>query len=360
MTIESDLASALAKLASQGREPGGGFAVVTADGKTHEALIGERVAGDPWRSDTMAMTYSCAKPLAALTVLTALADTETSPDEFVATVWPEYATGGKESTTIRQVLSHQAGLAAFPATASTIDFDNRAGLVGCLAAAEVSAKPGTTVAEHAYTYGHLCDELVRRLTAEPLAERFGQIAQQSNWDLRLAVSQVEDNRIADVVPLAGDWETAVDADPNWGPVVRYPFGLRDPAVLNSTRFRRTSFAAISLYASAAGLASFYADIAQPDGHVAGLLGPTLHAEFLRPQVTGHDLVLDHEVTWTLGFQVDRLESGRVEIGMGGAGGSAGWLTLDENGHFVSAAAYVSRGLGDFDRADEVWDSLTLP
>ena len=85
-----------------------------------------------------------------------------------------------------------------------------------------------------------------------------------------------------------------------------------------------------------------------DGAVAQLLGPELHRAYLAPQVTGHDLLLDREVTWTLGFQVDD-----ADIGMGGAGGSGAYWSF--TGQY--AAAYVSRGLGTHDRGEAVYELL---
>ena len=60
-------------------------------------------------------------------------------------------------------------------------------------------EPGTAVAEHALTYGHLCDALVRRTTGEPLANRFSVLAREREWDLHLAVDRADLERVADVV-----------------------------------------------------------------------------------------------------------------------------------------------------------------
>ena len=125
-----------------------------------------------------------------------------------------------------------------------------------------------------------------------------------------------------------------------------PVGLLDPDVLGSERWRTTPFPAVNLHASARGLATFYADLL--GGEVERLLGPELHAEYVGPQVTGHDLLLDREVTWTLGFQVSD-----EEIGMGGAGGCSGWWSF-RRGY---AAAFVTRGLGTHDRDEQVWNLL---
>jgi hypothetical protein len=244
------------------------------------------------------------------------------------------------------VLAHQAGLPAFPAEASEVAFDDYEALVELLAASAPVHEPGTACAEHALTYGHLCDQLVRLTTGEELADRFAGIAGERGWDLHLRVPFDDLGRVADPVAHAPDWPRAYTEDPRWGPAMTRPRGLLDPAVLGSDRWRTTSFPAISLHASARGLATFYGQLM--GGAVHDLLGAELHREYVGPQVTAHDLLLDREVTWTLGFQRDH-----EDVGMGGAGGSTGWWSL--KGGF--GAAYVTRGLGTHDRGEAVWELL---
>lgn len=347
----------LERLHATGREPGGAVCVVRGDGTTDEAVVGDRGDGTPWTADTLVMTYSCAKPMAALAVLSAVAEGALGLDQRVAELWPAYAVHGKGATTVRHVLSHQAGLPAFPERAALVEYDDREALVELLAGAEPAHEPGTQVAEHAQTYGHLCDELLRRATGEAVHERFARIAGEHGWDLHLAVPEDQLHRVADVVPVDPDWPSAYLDDPRWAPAIGRPPGLLDPDVLNSERWRRTPFAAISLHASARGLARFYGDLVPSDGPVARLLGAGLHADYLRPQRTGVDGVLGREVSWTLGFQVDELPDGRREIGMGGAGGCSAWVSLTAGGEPAYAAAYVTRGLGGHDRSDQVWQLL---
>lgn len=351
------LADVLAALRAAGLEPGAAVCAIDGAGRVEEAVVGDRGDGSPWTSETLAMTYSCAKPLAALTVLEVVASGALGLDQRVAEVWPEYAVHGKHATTVRHVLSHQAGVAVFPDAARDIAYDDRDALVALLAAAAPAHEPGTAVAEHALTYGHLCDEIVRRVTGDALDARFARLADRFGWDLHLSVPETELSRVADVVPVVDDWPARYLGDERWGPALGRPAGVLDPAQLNSTRWRRTCFAAISLHASAAGLARFYADLVPTDGLVATLLGHELHTEYLRPQRIGHDGVLDREVAWTLGFQVDATPRGGTEIGMGGAGGSSGWVTVDADGEVEYAAAYVSRGLGNHDRDERAWQVL---
>ena len=342
------LVSILDSLAADGSEPGAAVCVVREGEIELEHQVGTRDGTVAWDPATLVMTYSVAKPFAALTVLSAVADGAIGLDQRVADVWPAYAAAGKAATTVRHVLSHAAGLASFPEAAADVAYDDRETLVALLAAAPPEHEPGVEVAEHALTYGHLCDEILRRATGDDLADRFARIAAAHGWDLHLRVSPTDLGRVADVTAVDPTWPAAYLDDPRWRAALSRPAGLLDVAVLNSERFRTCSFPAVALHASARGLATFYADLMAADGAVATLLGPALHAAYVGPAATGHDRVLDREVTWTLGFQVDA-----DEIGMGGSGGSSAWWSF--RGSY--AAAYVTRGLGSHDRGEAVWQAL---
>jgi CubicO group peptidase (beta-lactamase class C family) len=340
----------LDRLAADGREPGASVCVIR-DGQVEvEHHVGTRDGTTPWTPDTLVMTYSVAKPFAALTVLTAVAEGHLGLDQAVADLWPDYAANGKAATTVRHLLSHQAGLPCFPPEAAELAFDDTEGLTRLLADARPDHVPGTAVAEHALTYGHLLERVLQAATGEDLPTRFARIAADHGWDLHLTVPDTDLGRVADVVPASATWPNAYLGDPRWRPALSRPPGLLDPDVLNSERWRRTSFGAIGLHATASALATFYDDLLRPEGSVATLLGPELHQEYLGAQATGVDRVLDREVSWTLGFQVDD-----ESIGMGGAGGCAAWWSY--GGGF--AAAYVTRGLGG-EGIDQVWDLLEPP
>ena len=317
-------------------------------------VAGTRDGTSPWTSDTLVMTFSVAKPFAALAFLDAVAEGHLSLDQPVASVWPEFGQAGKHATTMWHLLSHQAGLPAFPEGASRVEYDDRETLVDLLAAAAPVHPPGAGVAEHALTYGHLLDEVLRRATGEPLVERFARVTAEPGWDLHLRVQAAEDlARVATLVDPTRTWRAGYLQDPRWGPALGRPAGLLEPDVLNSERFRATQFPAVALHASALALASFYDDVIRPDGVVAGRLGHDLWRRYVEPAASGHDLVLDRTVTWTLGFQVSE-ENGRGELGMGGAGGCSAWAEPAAG----FGAAYVTRRLGGHDRGDRVWEAVT--
>ena len=109
---------------------------------------------------------------------------------------------------------------------------------------------------------------------------------------------------------------------------------------------------MALHASALSLATSTTTLTAPTASSPTRLGHDLWRAYVEPAATGHDLVLDRPVTWTLGFQVGE-ENGRVELGMGGAGGCSAWAEPAAG----YGAAYVTRGLGGHDRGEAVWQAV---
>jgi CubicO group peptidase (beta-lactamase class C family) len=71
-----------------------------------------------WQRDTIVCTYSATKAMTATCAHRLIDRGLLDLDEPIASYWPEFAQAGKESITVRMVLSHQAGLpwptAAYP------------------------------------------------------------------------------------------------------------------------------------------------------------------------------------------------------------------------------------------------------
>jgi CubicO group peptidase (beta-lactamase class C family) len=78
---------------------------------------------EAWHSDTIANLFSCTKTFTAVTALQLVGEGKLALDAPVARYWPEFAQAGKEQVTLRQLLSHRAGLPAIrellPAEACT-------------------------------------------------------------------------------------------------------------------------------------------------------------------------------------------------------------------------------------------------
>jgi CubicO group peptidase (beta-lactamase class C family) len=336
------------RLVADGRETGAALSV-WAGGTEVVGLCGgwaDVARTRPWTGDTLVHTYSTSKPFAALCALTAVAEGKIALDEPVARVWPAYAAHGKQDTTLRHILTHRAGFPAFPPSAATIDLLDDAALRDALASARPAFAPGARLAEHALTYGHLIDGVLRGATGRSLRETYADVVRPAlGIDAWFGVPDRDLGRVAELeyaLP-GGPKQFVAEVCPSYEGVLARPEGTLDPARLNSTAWRQAVFGAISLHASATALGRFYADLTSDDGPVRRLLGPELHAEFLAGQVCDVDETVGVRVNWTLGpLRTDAF------IGLGGLGGSAAYWSLRHD----HAMAYVTRRLHDHSRVAE--------
>jgi CubicO group peptidase (beta-lactamase class C family) len=125
--------------------------------------VRNKATGQPWEEDTMVFVASTTKGLAGLAMALAHSRGLFDYEEPVCKDWPEFAQQGKEKVTVRQLLSHQAGLLALdaPVDKSVVaDFDR---LAVALAQQKPAWEPGTRQAYHAISLGFYEGELLRRV-----------------------------------------------------------------------------------------------------------------------------------------------------------------------------------------------------
>jgi len=128
-------------------------------------------AGRPWQRDTLSLSYSTSKGIAS-TLLHMCADRGLLDyDAPVAEYWPQFAAGGKESITVRQVLCHEAGLydvrGMVDRAQRMLDWGY---MTEALADAVPRHEPGRAHGYHGFTYGWLVGELIQRVTGKPFGE----------------------------------------------------------------------------------------------------------------------------------------------------------------------------------------------
>lgn len=185
----------------------------------------------PWTTDTLVHTYSASKPFAALTALTAVAEGTIGLDEPIGSYWTEYATAGKQRTTLRDILTHRAGLPAFPAAAHGVDLLDDDALRAALAAAPAESVPGSTLAEHALTYGHLIDGVLRAATGHTLGETYSTVVRPAlGIDAWFGVPDRDLARVADLehALAGGAGQFLGEIAPSYERVLSVPEGALGP------------------------------------------------------------------------------------------------------------------------------------
>ncbi|MBM7805025.1 CubicO group peptidase (beta-lactamase class C family) [Geodermatophilus bullaregiensis] len=144
----------------------GAACVVHRDGRKVVDLWGgyrDGVARKPWASDTVVTMFSTSKGVAAATMAVAHARGLLDHDRAVADYWPEFAQAGKEHVTVRQLLSHQAGLAVIDRPLSVTDLADRAVMADALAAQTPNWAPGSRHGYRGISLGWYEGELLRRI-----------------------------------------------------------------------------------------------------------------------------------------------------------------------------------------------------
>lgn len=337
----------LQRLVDNGLETGAGVSVWREGREVVRLNAGWTDAGRsrPWRGDTLVQPYSLSKSFVTLAALVAVRDGALTLDEPIAGYWPAYGGRGKERTTLRHVLTHRAGQPRFGPEAAHLDLLDDNGLRASLAQAAPEYAPGTSLGEHALTYGHLVDGILRAGAGVTLGEIFDDAVRPAlDLDAWFGVPDHALDRVADLEYADPNWPRLLHAAP-W---LQIPAGALDTERTNSRAWRQSVFGAVNLHTTATAMAAFFSHLISEDGPVRELLGPQLHTELLAPQVTDYDEVFGTEITWTLGFVRDK-----GKIAKGGIGGSVAWWSRRHH----HACAYLTRRLDDHSRAAEIAAAL---
>jgi CubicO group peptidase (beta-lactamase class C family) len=309
---------------------------------------GTRDGSQPWDRDTIVLTYSTTKPLVASCAVLLWDRGELELDAPVASYWPEFGQTGKAAVTVRQLLTHQAGLVALRKDLAPEALFDRAVVIAALEEEEPWWPPGTRSGEHAFFYGHLIDELVRRVDGRSLRAFFAEeIAEPWAVDFHIGLDDEDLERAAMVNGMERAWPGALIGEE--GSLMRRaltnPPGALDPNVVNSERWKRAEVPAINGYGTAMGLARFY------QGFLAGgeldgtrVFSDKACGEAITVHCSGEDLLLERHVDWGFGFQI---EDGY--FGHGGIGGASAYAAL----HLDLAFGYVTNMMGEHDRGDAV-------
>jgi len=307
-----------------------------------EALLsihgGEASPGSPWTASTPCLIWSASKGVAAAITLHALQEKGIPLATRVADLWPEFAAAGKDRTTLGELLSHRAGLAA-------IDTKGLAGTDHESVAEALAAQPPNWSLDgtHGYgarTFGFLLDEIVRRVTGETLAERWDRLFRTPlHLDLWFGVPEsliasVATVHAPKVPPAPGPFSKAFGEPSSLTRrALSEPGGTLTPTVMNTPEMRMASLPSMGAIATADSLARIYSWLAGDGG---GEFQPSSPAAMRTTLAKGPDRVLIDETSFSAGFMTNVFgvygpsSAARGTFGHPGAGGSIAFAD-PENG-----------------------------
>jgi len=309
---------------------------VRIDGEVVVDLVGgfcDAARTRPWTGDTLVCVYSAGKAVLATLGLQLVEAGRLALDAPIASLWPEFAAGGKQHATVRHAFAHQAGAPAIREPLTNDDLWSWDRMVGALARTEAWFEPGSRVVYHTNTYGHLLGEIVHRAGGLMPAEALRRLAAEIGADVWCALPRDEQRRCAEVIfeapPALRDAIAAgASARDEAGRMVALaymnPPGYGSGGVVNTREWRGAQLLAANAHATARGLAQLYAALLVPDR----ILSPELLREATRIQASGPCPVLGEPIGFGLGFvpTSPRRRLGRSERAFGhfGTGGAIGF------------------------------------
>ena len=323
------------------RRPGTGGAAVAV--YLHGELVvdawtGARTsAGDPWERDTVAMSFSTTKGVVS-TVLHRLVDRGlVDYDAPVARYWPEFAQAGKGEITVRQLLTHSAGMHGARALVlepnDILDWDR---MTQRLAAAAPAWEPGSRHGYQALTYGWLVGEVIRRVAGYASVNEAVrvEIVEPIGADgMFVGVPPADRHRLADLIgqpPIETPTGRLLDRlrdRPSIAPFVEAFDALGFGTLMLTEEVHEGEIPSVNGAFTARSLARMYAGLVSPGAFPAPpLVSAATLARATEVQTTARDAVVGVPLQWRLGYHFAATARGVLPAGFGhfGYGGSGAW------------------------------------
>ncbi|MET9249186.1 serine hydrolase domain-containing protein [Nonomuraea sp. NPDC003709] len=170
--VQERIQRQLDTLVGTGAESGVQVAVYRDGALIVDAVAGtaDPATGRPLTSGTPIFSFSTGKNVAATLGHLLVARGLLGYDTPVTDLWPEFGAHGKDTATLRHVLTHTVGLPAMPREITPAELPDWPRVCAALAGAEPRWRPGTAMGYHSYTFGYLVGELARRATGRPVRE----------------------------------------------------------------------------------------------------------------------------------------------------------------------------------------------
>jgi CubicO group peptidase (beta-lactamase class C family) len=363
--VQNQVQKAVDAMVESGRERGVQVAVYKNGELVVDAVAGlaDPATGRKVESDTPFYCYSVVKAAAStiahILVERGLFDYDTP----VVELWPEFGAHGKHKVTVRHVLSHTAGVPGIPLTTTVEDLCDWDKMCAAIADQELWWEPGTQIGYHAYTFGYIVGEIVRRAARKPISkvlveEVSGPLGVEK--ELYFGMPRSEQPRLAvlEDAPMPPEMMAQMAQMPPDLPMFKAaPMSLMPNAAFGNREDTLAADIPAGGKTSARAIAKMYASLL---GKTEGVL--LLPAKRLKAATevafSGPDQVFGMPTTWGLGYSIGGLGSGQSRTSTFGVGGVGGSFACADTETGISFALTKNRLTQDFSAAAEMSDLVT--
>ena len=282
-------------------------------------------------------------------------------DTPVVELWPEFGAHGKESATVRHVLTHTVGVPGIPDDTTPEDLCDWDKMCAAIADTEPWWEPGTKTAYHAYPFGYIIGEIVRRATGKSISQVLredvaGPLGVAD--ELYFGMPESELGRLARLEDMEGSAEFLASM-PDDAPFFKLgPRATTPTAEFGNRRDILMADIPAGGKTSARATARVYAALMdEVDG--VRLVSPERLREISAAAFSGVDQIMGNPVTWALGYSIGQLGSDAQQtqgvIGMGGVGGSYAYADTATG---VAFALTKNKLTADFSAAEQISGTVT--
>ena len=322
----------------------------------------------PWTRGTIVNIASTTKGLTAICAHRLVDRGLLDLNAPVAKYWPEFAQAGKATIPVHFLLSHRAGLPAIDEPLPTEAFYDWDRMTRALAAQKPWWEPGTQHGYHAFTFGWLVGEVVRRISGKSLGTHWREeVAEPLGIDCHIGLAAEHDARVAEFIPPApGQLDIDQDVLKKAGPMVEK--ALNNPpktvADMNTRAWRGAEIPAGNAHTNARALARVFGALAC-GGEVDGvrMLSQGTIERARAEQASGPDAVLfGLRMRYGLGFSLPPAGSGfgptsAAVFGSVGAGGSFAFADPQAHVGFAYVMNKMQAGMPPDPRALRLIEAL---
>ena len=285
-----------------------------------------------WSHDTLVNSFSVGKGVLSILLAHQVSQGVIHPDSPVAEIWPQLHIAQNSNITVVDIAAHKAGLPAVRQPIQPEQLYEWTTMCQMLETQPPWWEPGSAHGYHVNTFGFLLGEIIRRSTHSEHTELLSPLRHIITSEMYFGVPTSELNRVADLEWV--DAPTSVSpsfSDNDIAPEIQMklltygnPSNFSGIGSVNDTQWRQAVHPSTNLHTTARGVAYIYDALHSKNQS----FDVNVIDAFTQTQSYGHDMILDSETHFGIGFQLPtasrRFGPHDEAFGHYGAGGALGF------------------------------------
>lgn len=254
-----------------------------------------------WQPDTITCMMSVTKACASICLLTLVDRGAIDLEQRVAHYWPAFGANGKDTMTVRTLISHQSGV-IFADAAPAGSLWQEGVVEQALEEATPEWPPGSAGSYHSFTYGPLVSGLIRHVDGRTVGRFWREeIAEPFGLEFHIGLEDAEVARCAEFIETPGTpSRDGIKVNPD-SPLFRAWAPMPKDEDFNSDDWFRGEFASANGHGNARAIATLYGGLVN-GGEIGG--------KRLLSEAVIEDAIAEH---WD---DMDRMTSRHFRFGCG--------------------------------------------